>query len=220
MSNIRVAISKEKIIRKAISRKDVSQRPILEGDISVDFEGDLEGDIAQKPIQKPILEGDVAGNTPYMNGAEILQERRSATIHIFGNGETHIIGRKKRSKALSSSLNSLRNVVDNVISKNPINLDITADTEYRAINILVGKSATFLPKGRGEGKKAFTVKYSDLNQEFVQALIDEMPVRLEKSEGQIGGGEFMLGRTTNQDKDNVAVGGVTAKIKPSEEPKE
>jgi hypothetical protein len=128
-----------------------------------------------KNIKEAILKKTVSKKEiENQKSAESLKDSRNKTIHIFGNGETQIIGKEKRSKVNSSSLNSLKNVVENIISKKPSDFEFNADDEYLSINIVVGKYATFIPKGKV--KKPFTVKYSDLNQDFITDLINEMPV--------------------------------------------
>jgi hypothetical protein len=95
-----------------------------------------------------------------------------ATIHIFGYGETQVISKEKNAKVSSSTLTTLENVIQDVFSKKPSDLETTS--EYHAINIFVGDFVTFIPKEKGQ--KSFRVKYSDLNAEYVTALINEIPV--------------------------------------------
>ena len=95
----------------------------------------------------------------------------NTTIHIFGYGETQIISKDKKAKVSSSTLTTLDNVIQDVFSKKPSDSETTS--EYHAINIFVGNFATFIPKQKGQ--ESFRVKYSDLNEEYITALVNEIP---------------------------------------------
>lgn len=94
------------------------------------------------------------------------------TIHIFGYGETQVIGENTNKKVLSTPLTKLQAVVDEIFSKKPNGNNATA--LYHAINIFKGNFADFIPKTKGE--KSFRVKYSDINSILVDELVAEVEV--------------------------------------------
>lgn len=91
-----------------------------------------------------------------------------STLHIFGYGESQVIGKDYNVKAPNSELTGLQAVVDNVYSKKPA--DSTATTDYHAINIFHDMFADYQPK-QGEG---FRVPYEELDNALIQALADEI----------------------------------------------
>lgn len=91
-----------------------------------------------------------------------------STLHIFGYGESQVIGKDFNLKAPNSELTGLQAVVDNVYSKKPA--DSTATTDYHAINIFHNMFADYQPK-QGEG---FRVPYAELDDALIQALADEI----------------------------------------------
>jgi hypothetical protein len=92
------------------------------------------------------------------------------TIHIFGYGETQIIGKDSNVKVSSLSLTKLQAVVDNVFSKKPI--DNNSSDVYHAINIFKNAHVDYLPKEKGQ--KSFRIKYSELDSSLVDELITEI----------------------------------------------
>jgi len=92
------------------------------------------------------------------------------TIHIFGYGETQIIGKDVNKKVATSSLTSAQAVIDNVYSKKPA--DINAGTSFFAINIHIDMFADYLPEVSGE--EHFRVAYSELDATLIDTLIAEV----------------------------------------------
>lgn len=93
------------------------------------------------------------------------------TIHIFGYGESQVIGKDFNDKAPNSELTSLQAVVDNVYSKKPADSDASAD--IHAVNIFKDMFADYQPK-TGKG---FRVPYAELDAALIQALADEIEAK-------------------------------------------
>lgn len=93
-----------------------------------------------------------------------------STIHIYGYGETQIIGQDLNKKVLTSSLTTVQAVIDNVYSNKPA--DNNAGTEYHAINIFDDMFADYIPSTKGED--SFRVPYADLDATLIDALVLEL----------------------------------------------
>ena len=95
-----------------------------------------------------------------------------STLHIFGYGETQVIGKDGETsvskKVTSSQLTGVQAVVDNVYSKKPA--DSTASADIHAVNIFNNMFADFQPK-EGEG---FRVPFEELNKALIDALVAEV----------------------------------------------
>ena len=90
------------------------------------------------------------------------------TIHIFGYGETQIIGKDLNKKVPTSVLTTVQAVVDNAYSKKPE--DNNAEAEYHAVNIFNDMFADFQPKSGN----AFRTKFADLDASLIEALEAEI----------------------------------------------
>lgn len=90
------------------------------------------------------------------------------TLHIFGYGETQLIGDDFNKKVSSSDLTKLQAVVDNVWSTKPSGSD--ASQSYHAINIFNDLFADWQPNS-GSG---FRTQYADLDKVEIDALVDEI----------------------------------------------
>jgi hypothetical protein len=96
-----------------------------------------------------------------------------STLHIFGHGETQVIGQDGETpvnkKAASSQLTSVQAVVDNVLANKPADVTLQT-TEYHAVNIFNNMFADFQPK---EGK-GFRVPFDQLNKALIDSLVAEV----------------------------------------------
>jgi hypothetical protein len=92
------------------------------------------------------------------------------TIHVFGYGETQIIGKDYNKKVSTYLLTKVQAVIDNIYSKKPAN--INAVNEYHAVNIFLGSFADYIPKD--DDAKSFRVEYSELDANLVSELISEI----------------------------------------------
>ena len=90
------------------------------------------------------------------------------TIHIFGYGETQIIGNGTNKKVPTSVLTTVQPVIDNVYAQKPE--DIDCSSEYHAINIFNNMFSDYQPK-TGEG---FRTQYEDLDATLIEALAAEI----------------------------------------------
>lgn len=90
------------------------------------------------------------------------------TIHIFGYGETQIIGKDLNKKVPTSVLTNVQLVVDNVYSTKPE--DSNASAEYHAVNIFNDMFADFQP----QTGNAFRTQYADLDATLIEALAAEI----------------------------------------------
>ena len=93
-----------------------------------------------------------------------------STIHIFGYGETQIIGKDLNKKVATSSLTKVQDVIDMVYATKP--QDNPCTKEYHAINIFEGMFSDFQPKAQGE--KGFRTQWDKLTQATIDALVLEM----------------------------------------------
>lgn len=92
------------------------------------------------------------------------------TIHIFGYGETQIVGKDTNKKVLTSSLTSAQAVIDNVYGKKPT--DVNAGALFFTINIHIDMFSDYIPEEREE--KHFRTPYSELDSALIDALISEI----------------------------------------------
>lgn len=91
-----------------------------------------------------------------------------STLHIFGYGETQLIGDNVNFKTSTSNLLAAQPVVDDVYSHKPADSDASAS--YHAVNIFNGMFADFQPNSG----KGFRVQYPELNQILIDALVEEI----------------------------------------------
>ncbi len=92
------------------------------------------------------------------------------TIHIFGYGETQIIGEDINKKVLSSSLTKAIQVVSMVYDTKP--QDVVCSIDYNVVTIYNGMYSDFQPKPKGE--KGFTTDYLFLSQSLINGLVSEI----------------------------------------------
>jgi len=93
-----------------------------------------------------------------------------STLHIFGYGETQLIGKNLNKKVPTSVLTTAQAVIDNVYSFKPE--DSTATEEYHAINIFNDMFADWQTKQ--QGVKGWRVQFAELNKTEIDALIAEI----------------------------------------------
>ena len=93
-----------------------------------------------------------------------------STLHIFGYGETQLIGTDSNKKVPSTALTTLVAVVNNVYSFKPE--DNTANEEYHAINIFHDMFADWQPKA--SEAKGWRTEYAKLDAEAIAALVAEI----------------------------------------------
>lgn len=90
------------------------------------------------------------------------------TLHIFGYGESQLIGENFNYKVPNSELPACQPVVDNVYSKKPADSDASAD--YHAVNIFHDMFADYQPKTGS----SFRVPYAELDALLIDALAAEI----------------------------------------------
>jgi hypothetical protein len=93
-----------------------------------------------------------------------------STLHIFGYGETQLIGTDSNKKVPSTALTTLDAVVNNVYSFKPEGNEATE--EYHAINIFNNMFADWQPKA--PEAKGWRTEYADLDAEAIAALVAEV----------------------------------------------
>jgi hypothetical protein len=98
-----------------------------------------------------------------------------STLHIFGYGETQLIGTDSNKKVSSSVLTTLKAVVDNVYSFKPA--DNPATEEYHAINIFNDMFADWQTKD--SSVKGWRTEYSELDSTLIDALVAEIVAYVE-----------------------------------------
>lgn len=93
-----------------------------------------------------------------------------STLHIFGYGETQLIGKDFNKKFPSSVLTLLQAVVDNVYSFKPV--DNSATKEYHAINIFNDMFSDW--QTTQQGVEGWRTEYAKLDATLIDALIAEI----------------------------------------------
>ena len=99
-----------------------------------------------------------------------------STIHIFGYGESQIIGTGDDDKGFSnkvptSSLTTVSAFIDELFTHKPAD-NTSVKTEYHKIDVFHNHITRFVPKG--EDVKGFEVSTATLNQTILQSLVDEL----------------------------------------------
>lgn len=96
-----------------------------------------------------------------------------STLHIFGYGETQVIGQdgdtQVNKKVSSSVLTKVTPVVDDVYSFKP--QDNLSPNEYHAINIFNDMFADYQPSGKFD---SWRVQWADLNKVAIDELVAEV----------------------------------------------
>jgi hypothetical protein len=96
------------------------------------------------------------------------------TIHIFSYGEAQINSEAVSHKDSVNKFTKLQAVVDDIKALKPADAEAS---DYHVINIFGDLKASYLSKDEGFGKdkvkKSFDVKFSDLNQAKLDALVAE-----------------------------------------------
>lgn len=96
-----------------------------------------------------------------------------STLHIFGYGETQVIGTdgdtQINKKVSTSVLTKVTPVVDDVYSFKP--QDNLSPNEYHAINIFSEMFADYQPKGEFE---SWRTQWADLNKVAIDELVAEV----------------------------------------------
>lgn len=97
-----------------------------------------------------------------------------STIHVFGYGETQIIGGTNNGKVMSSSLTTLIPFVDHVKSFLPVT-GVTL-TDYHVIHIFEGMDVRYLGQGTEDRtlNTSFSVNWSQIDQILLTSLVDEI----------------------------------------------
>jgi hypothetical protein len=91
-----------------------------------------------------------------------------STLHIFGYGESQLIGEKLNHKTLTSSLPSAAAVASALYAKKPADSD--ASEAYHAINIFNDMFADYQPS-QGKG---FRIQKGNLDAALIDALAQEI----------------------------------------------
>jgi hypothetical protein len=96
-----------------------------------------------------------------------------STLHIFGYGETQVIGSNGdtnvNKKVATSSLTKAQAVIDNVYSFKPA--DNTSPNVFFAINIFAESFADYLPQAE---YSPWRTPYSGLDKAAIDALVAEV----------------------------------------------
>jgi hypothetical protein len=100
--------------------------------------------------------------------------KQFSTIHIFGYGETQIIGNDNNGKVQSSELTNLVVLVDHIKTFLPES-GVTL-TDYHVIHIFEGSDVRYLGVGTEDRKEdtSFSVKYDQINLTLLDTLVNEV----------------------------------------------
>jgi hypothetical protein len=112
----------------------------------------------------------MATETPIVETTTTTTITTWSTLHIFGYGETQLIGTDLNKKVPTSSLTTVQAVVDNVYSFKPEGN--TATKEYHAINIFNDMFADW--QTSQQGVEGWRVQYPELDATLIDALVAEI----------------------------------------------
>jgi len=100
--------------------------------------------------------------------------KQFSTIHIFGYGETQIIGNDNNGKVQSSELTNLVVLIDHIKTFLPES-GVTL-TDYHVIHIFEGSDVRYLGVGTEDRKEetSFSVKYDQIDITLLDALVNEV----------------------------------------------
>lgn len=101
-----------------------------------------------------------------------------STLHIFGYGETQLIGKDLNKKAPTIALTTVQAVIDNVYSFKPEGN--TATKEYHAINIFNDMFADW--QTSQQGVEGWRVQYPELDAAEIEALVAEIVAYVEPTQ--------------------------------------
>lgn len=95
------------------------------------------------------------------------------TVHVFGYGESQIIGTGANKKVASTSLPALAAFVDYVKTKKPAEVVLT---DYHVIHVFNDMDVRYLgkPTGTKTDVTTFTIKWADLDLTTLTALVTEL----------------------------------------------
>jgi hypothetical protein len=99
-----------------------------------------------------------------------------STIHIFGYGESQIIGigdddKGFSNKVATTTLTKVTPFIDDLFTHQPTG-NTSVKTEYHVIHLFHNNEVRFVSKT--DGVEGFTVKMDVLNQTTLQELVDEL----------------------------------------------
>jgi hypothetical protein len=101
-----------------------------------------------------------------------------STLHIFGYGETQLIGNDFNKKLNTSVLTTAQAVIDNVYSFKPEGN--IATEEYHAINIFNNMFADW--QTSQQGVEGWRVQYPELDASLIDALVAEIIAYVEPTQ--------------------------------------
>lgn len=91
-----------------------------------------------------------------------------STIHVFGYGETQIIGSDLNFKTATTGLSKATAFVDYVKSQRPADV---AEDDYHVIHVFHGNRVSYLSKERGNN---FSINWADLDATTLDELSTEL----------------------------------------------
>jgi len=104
-----------------------------------------------------------------------------STIHVFGYGETQLIGKDKNGKVKNTDLTKMTDFVNHVKGFKPADVQ---DADIHAIHIFNNQDVRYLGKGTGTGtgnlkeKTSFSVKWADIDATIVNDFVSEVESKL------------------------------------------
>jgi hypothetical protein len=95
------------------------------------------------------------------------------TIHLFGFGDTQIIGKDNNGTVKSDTLTNLQAFVDHIVSLKPEEVILT---DYHVIHIFNEMDVRYLGRGTedNQDKTDFIVKMADIDALLLSNLVDEL----------------------------------------------
>lgn len=96
-----------------------------------------------------------------------------STIHVFGYGETQVIGKDVNKKVDTTSLTSVAPFISHVKLFKPADVTLT---DHHVIHVFHGDSVRYLGKGTDnkDEKTSFIVKWEEVDATLVDAIVNEV----------------------------------------------
>jgi hypothetical protein len=99
----------------------------------------------------------------------VILEKKWSTIHIFGYGETQLIGENLNKKVETTALNKVQALITAIFALKPTDSEITT-SEYHSITILNGMFISWQSKEKGN----FRINYSEVTEKLITDLVTEL----------------------------------------------
>ena len=103
------------------------------------------------------------------------------TIHLFGFGDSQIIGQDNNGTVKSDTLTNLQAFIDHIVTFKPEEVVLT---DYHVIHIFNEMDVRYLGRGTGnhQDKTDFIIKMEDIDATILANLVDELVLAVTPTE--------------------------------------